>query len=197
MTKKRGNGSYWISVIAICSVAAGLSGCQGVNGTLASMNNGLAQMNTNLSPGGQVPIMDAGAPVSPAMAQAASDMVLQSAHAEGNASLQNAVQQAQPAINAIMKSWMSGLDCRGTEMYANPGNYQCGGITIGGITPSWPYNAPRNIALKLISVGGWRVITANSFSFVANFCSPVSQTCVSISPTLINMGEGWQIELID
>lgn len=184
MTQRMRRNTYWISVIAICGVTVGLSGCQGVNSALTNMN-------ADLAPSGQASIMDAGAPVSPAMAQAAGNIVMQSAHAEGNASLQNAVQQAQPAINAILKAWMSGLDCRGTEMYALPGNYSC-----GIMTPGWPYNAPRNVALNLTSVGGWQVITANSFSFAANFCSSVSQTCVSIRPTLINMGQGWQIRSI-
>lgn len=190
MIGNKRNSMAWLYMAVICGVAAGLSGCQGVNGALTSMNNGLAKMNADLAPSGQASIMDAGAPVTPAMAQAASNLVMQSAHAEGNVSLQNAVQQAQPAINTILRAWMSGLDCRGAEMYALPGNYSCDAPF------SWPVNAPQNVPLHVQSVGSWQVITANSFSFSANLCSSISQTCVTVTPTLINMGEGWQIETI-
>lgn len=182
----------FVSLVVGFCVVAGLSGCQGINSDLTSMNSDLAKVNADLTPSSNAPIIDAGAPVSPSMAQTASNIVMQSAHTEGNQSLQDAVQQAQPAINAVLTAWMSGRDCSGVEMYTSPGNNAC----ISWLTPGWPYNAPHNVALSLRTVGDWRVITANSFSFVANFCSTVSQTCVSISPTFINMGQGWQIKRI-
>ena len=182
----------WLYMAVACGVVAGLSGCQGVNGALTSLNNGLAQANS--TPGASAGVvggtLNAGAPISPAMVQQADSMVSQSAQTEGNQSLANAVQQAMPAIQAVLKSWASGIDCRGTEMYALPGNYSCDAPF------SWPVNAPQNIPLQVRSVGGWRVITANSFTFSANLCSSISQTCVTVTPTFINMGEGWQIETI-
>ncbi|MHB1494380.1 MAG: hypothetical protein ACYCUY_02875 [Acidithiobacillus sp.] len=186
------NNRPWLYMAVACGVVAGLSGCQGVNGALASVNNGLAQADTALgAPAGVAGgPLNTGAPISPAMMQQADSMVLQSAQSEGNKSLANAVQQAAPAVQAVLKSFASGVGCNGTEMYALPGNYTC------LVFPGWPANAPQNVPLNVQSVGNWRVITANSFSFSTNLCSPISQTCITVTPTFINMGDGWQIESI-
>lgn len=175
----------YIAVSGVLTMS--LTGCQGMNGALTSVNNGLAQVNSDMANTSQGMILNAGAQVSPEMAQAASSMVMQSAHTAGSGSLQAAVQQAMPAIQTFLHAWMSGLDCRGTEMYALPGDYWC-------MAPGWPANAPKNMALNVQSVGDWNVITANSFSFVTNFCSSFSQTCVSVSSTYTNMGDGWKIQ---
>lgn len=186
------NNKPWLYMAVACGVVAGLSGCQGVNGALTSLNNGLAQANSTLGAptgvaGGP---LNTGAPMSPAMVQQADSMVSQSAQTEGNQSLANAVQQAAPAVQAVLKSFASGVGCNGTQMYGLPGNYTCEVMYV------WPANAPQNVPLNVQSVGSWRVITANSFSFSTNLCSPISQTCITVTPTFINMGDGWQIESI-
>jgi hypothetical protein len=177
-----------ISSAVFILLSISIAGCQGVNSTLQSMNSGLAKVNADLAQDTAPLNVSSGAPVSSAMLDAANIKLDQSVQAESNSSLQRAVQQAKPAVDAVLNAWMSGSDCQGIEMDAFPGSsYYC-------MAPGWPYNAPHNVALVLRSAGSWRVITANSFSFVANFCSTVSQTCVSIEPRFINMGDGWQIQ---
>jgi hypothetical protein len=169
-----------IGASAISVIAMALAGCQGANLDAPMLSMGLM--------GPQLP---------PAQVAAMKSAVLQSAQAQGGSQLVQNVRQAMPAILSLLTSFAEHGNPCGAEMYKIPGNntdfnysWQCNNY---GANSEWPVNAPKTEPLIVQSVGDWKSKSANEFSFMANLCSPVSQTCVSGGGTFINLGSGWQI----
>jgi hypothetical protein len=170
-----------IGASAISVIAMALAGCQGANLGAPMLSMGLM--------GPQLP---------PAQVAAMKSAVLQSAQAQGGSQLVQNVRQAMPAILSLLTSFAEHGNPCGAEMYKAPGNnanfnYGWDCDDRYGASSGWPVNAPKTEPLIVQSVGDWKSKSANEFSFMANLCSPVSQTCVSGGGTFINLGSGWQI----
>lgn len=190
---KKNNVSL-IGASAIGVIAIALAGCQGVNGALNGLNNGLAETNMELG----APMLSMGPQLSSAQVSALNSVVIQSAQTQGGSQLLQNVHQAMPAIQSLLSSFAEHGNPCGAEMYKAPGYntgfnqfWQCDNSY--GASSGWPVNAPKTEPLIVQSVGNWQSNSANEFSFMANLCSPVSQTCVSDGGAFINLGSGWQI----
>jgi hypothetical protein len=168
-----------IGASAISVIAMALAGCQGANLDAPMLSMGLM--------GPQLP---------PAQVAAMKSAVLQSAQAQGGSQLVQNVRQAMPAILSLLSSFAERGNPCGAEMYKVPGNntyFSDWACNQSDALSGWPVNAPKTEPLIVQSVGDWKSKSANEFSFMANLCSPVSQTCVSGGGTFINLGSGWQI----
>ena len=169
-----------IGASAVSVIAMALAGCQGANLGTPMLGMGLM--------GPQLP---------PAQVAAMKSAVLQSAQAQGGSQLVQNVRQAMPAILSLLSSFAEHGNPCGAEMYKIPGyntNFSDWGCNQSDALSGWPVNAPKTEPLILQSVGDWKSKSANEFSFMANLCSPVSQTCVSDGGAFINLGSGWQIQ---
>jgi len=169
-----------IGASAISVIAMAIAGCQGANLGAPMLSMGLM--------GPQLPS---------AQVAAMKSAVLQSAQAQGGSQLVQNVRQAMPAILSLLSSFAEHGNPCGAEMYEAPRkntnfNYywQC---DTSSANSEWPVNAPKTEPLVVQSVGDWKSKSANEFSFMANLCSPVSQTCVPGGGTFINLGSGGQI----
>ncbi len=188
---KKNNVSL-IGASAIGVIAIALAGCQGVNGALNGLNNGLAETNMELG----APMVSVGPQLSSAQMSALNSVVIQSAQAQGGSQLLQNVHQAMPAIQSLLSSFVEHGNPCGAEMYEAPGYntvFEFWGCGSSYPLSGWPVNAPKTEPLIVQSVGNWQSNSANEFSFMANLCSSVSQTCVSDGGAFINLGSGWQI----
>lgn len=190
------------------ALSLALAGCAGANVALAKLNNSLAETNAALAQvnaGDYHPVGNAYTPpraapvISPAVRKEVMAAVLKSAEVQGGPNLVQDVKQAAPAVQALIGSFMTnGTPC-GAEMYKATGvNLGLGGRSCGAEfgdpNAAWPTNAPKGQPLEIQSVGKWKSDSANSFSFVTNLCSPLSQTCVTVGGVFVNMGQGWQVK---
>lgn len=193
-----------ISLVALLIVLA-LSGCQGVNGALDRLNNGLTDTNDVL---GSVtnpvayPLDNDSTQsafvtqISQSSIQADNNVLMQSVNAESSSQLASQVQQAIPVIDVVLSSLMSQGNPCGAEMYKAPGYGAMNGWLCGSNYGDWPRNAPKDQPLEVQDVGQWKTNSANEFEMTLNLCSTVSQTCVTFKPSFINMGTGWKLKKV-